>query len=660
LGGIALEVAEELARTARARLVLVGRTPLPPRAEWGRADDRCIRRVQRLEELGAEVMVAGADVTDAAAMRAVVAEARARFGALHGVIHAAGVLEDGLIQGKTPETAARVLAPKVAGTMALDAALEGIDLDFFIAFSSRGSITGVAGQVDYAAANAFLDAFAQRKAAHDGIPAVSINWSAWQEVGMTARATGTTEAPLSHPVFTERYRGAGGEEVFSARMSAGGHWLLGEHRMSTGEALIPGTGYLELARAAWREHPGAGDVELRDVLFLSPFMVHGDEEKELRLVLRRDTGQFTIAGPVATEDGEVWQEHVRGTLASRPAAPLAPASLAELIGRCSTRRQEFSGQEQRRKQLILGPRWANLKRVDFGAGEAVARLELPAAFADDVGRFGLHPALLDVATACAQSLIPQQEVRDDFYVPASYGSVRVRGDLPRTLYSHIRLQPGDEGGDLAVFDVTLLDDRGAELVSISEFTMMRVAQAGITEGGERRRTVEMPARAAAKTPAGAEEGILPAEGIEAFRRIVRGDAPPQVIVSPQDLIRWMEHLRAPEPAPEAQAAPAGVDVTETEALLNAHDDISQAVVIARRDSRQGSTRITAYLVYEPGESLTASELRRHLRGRVDEDAVPQHFVELDELPTRPTGEIDRAALPDPFGEADDHVAPRTP
>ncbi|MBD0320620.1 MAG: hypothetical protein ICV87_09825, partial [Gemmatimonadetes bacterium] len=101
-------------------------------------------------------------------------------------------------------------------------------------------------------------------------------------------------------------------------------------------------------------------------------------------------------------------------------------------------------------------------------------------------------------------------------------------------------------------------------------------------------------------------------------------------------------------------------VTETEALLNAHDDISQAVVIARRDSRQGSTRITAYLVYEPGESLTASVLRRHLRGRVDDDRVPQHFVELDELPAKPTGEIDRAALPDPFGEADDHVAPRTP
>ena len=172
LGGLGLAVAGELAGAFRARLVLVGRSAP------GAAQEE---RVAALRAAGAEVLVRRADVTDAAALRAVVTEAVERYGALHGVIHAAGVPGAGLILRKTLAEAAAVLAPKVAGTLALEEALAGVEIDFLALFSSITAIAGGGpGQVDYCAANAFLDAWAQSRCRHaGGRLTVAIDWGEW-------------------------------------------------------------------------------------------------------------------------------------------------------------------------------------------------------------------------------------------------------------------------------------------------------------------------------------------------------------------------------------------------------------------------------------------------------------------------------------------------
>ncbi|HEV8581878.1 MAG TPA: amino acid adenylation domain-containing protein [Thermoanaerobaculia bacterium] len=192
LGGLGLEVASLLARTAAARLVLVSRNPLPDREDWdgwlAAHDDtnpvsRRLRRVRELEAAGAEVMLAAADVADPAALRTVVEEALNRFGAIHGVVHAAGRPGGGVIQVKTWTAAEDVLAPKVRGALALDEVFRGLPLDFLVLFSSVTAVLAQPGQVDYVAANAFLDAFACQRSGR-GEPTVSIGWDAWREVGM--------------------------------------------------------------------------------------------------------------------------------------------------------------------------------------------------------------------------------------------------------------------------------------------------------------------------------------------------------------------------------------------------------------------------------------------------------------------------------------------
>ena len=104
------------------------------------------------------------------------------------MIHAAGLINDSIIQLKSREAVDQVLAPKVKGTLVLDAVLRDEKLDFFVLFSSVSAISGPAGQADYAAANAFLDAFAQQKAAKDGTYTVAIDWGVWREVGIVAEA----------------------------------------------------------------------------------------------------------------------------------------------------------------------------------------------------------------------------------------------------------------------------------------------------------------------------------------------------------------------------------------------------------------------------------------------------------------------------------------
>jgi len=189
LGGLGLGLAEHLARTAEAKLVLVNRTPLPERAAWPRHMEnaegngdlaRRIRGVKLLERAGAEVLIAAADVADEAQMREVVRAALERFGRLDGAFHLAGLPGAGLVQLKTREAAERVIAPKAEGALVLAAVLRDVPIDFVVLFSALASLVGGIGQIDYAAANAFLDAFARHAHRPRGPRVLAVDWCEWQ------------------------------------------------------------------------------------------------------------------------------------------------------------------------------------------------------------------------------------------------------------------------------------------------------------------------------------------------------------------------------------------------------------------------------------------------------------------------------------------------
>jgi len=195
LGGLGLEIAGFLAQTVKARLVLINRTPFPSREQWGAyaenhaADGRTSRRISRLmamEAMGARVLVLAADVSEEASLRSAVSTAVAHFGTIHGVVHAAGSAGGCILALQSSEKVGAILKAKAAGTVLLEQTLREQNLDFMVLFSSHASILGGVGRADYAAANAFLDAFAySRDTASPGV-VTAINWDTWSEVGMAA------------------------------------------------------------------------------------------------------------------------------------------------------------------------------------------------------------------------------------------------------------------------------------------------------------------------------------------------------------------------------------------------------------------------------------------------------------------------------------------
>jgi len=187
LGVLGLEVARWLAGRGARRLVLVSRTPMPPRGEWAAGEHR-VELIRELEALGVTVRTVAADITDAAAVTAALSDDALGLPPIRGVVHAAGVLDSRLLDGLDQDSLHRVMAPKVAGALVLDQLFRAGSLDFFVLFSSFGQFLGLAGQSSYAPANSFLDALAKRRE-----DALSLSWTSWRDLGMGANEVVASE-----------------------------------------------------------------------------------------------------------------------------------------------------------------------------------------------------------------------------------------------------------------------------------------------------------------------------------------------------------------------------------------------------------------------------------------------------------------------------------
>ncbi|MFH8803404.1 beta-ketoacyl synthase N-terminal-like domain-containing protein [Streptomyces sp. NPDC017936] len=192
LGSLGGEVARWLVERGARRLVLAGRGALPPRSEWDAVTDgiraRRIGTVRGLEALGATVRVVSVDLSDAEAAAAALTPDALGMPAIRGVVHAAGVLEDQLVDRLDRDALAAVMRPKAGGALTLHRLFPPGSLDFLVHFSSCGQFLGLTGQAAYAAANAFLDAMAAYDRTLGAVGTMSLAWTSWRGMGMAANA----------------------------------------------------------------------------------------------------------------------------------------------------------------------------------------------------------------------------------------------------------------------------------------------------------------------------------------------------------------------------------------------------------------------------------------------------------------------------------------
>ncbi len=566
LGGVGLTLAEKLAREAHAKLILTGRSGFPERAEWeewaashGEQDERTqiIRKLQAMEQMGAEILVISADVAERGAMHEALRRAEERLGQVRGVVHAAGVPGGGIVQLKTTEMADAVLRAKVQGTLVLHSLFKDRRLDFFVLCSSINSIIGGFGQSDYTAANAFCDAFALANFQSRGCYTVSINWDRWNEVGMAARTfsaealglprfiqQGTANGEDGHMLLGPVVAETRDKQVHAAEFSPERQWVLSEHKIAE-RPIVPGTTYLEMVRAAFARHAENNPVSIQQVVFPTPLMVKEGERRTVLTVLQRSGESFSFR--VASKAGEnggagaPWEEHARGEVAiANGSSPERQSyDLAHLFRNFETRGPvAVSGTNgtPHHKFIVTGPRWDVLKKVYVGERQSLAELELESSFSEDLAHYWLHPAVLDVATGFVHFLA------EGDYLPLAYERITIWARLPKRIFSYLRLQTDlAKASDVITSDISILDESGSELVRIEGFSMKRVKEDWVAQGQKTSTGAETVERNLQRN---ISAGMSPEQGAEVFHRILIQGRSPQVIVSVRDLNEAMQETAA--------------------------------------------------------------------------------------------------------------------
>ncbi|CAN3978273.1 SDR family NAD(P)-dependent oxidoreductase [Kitasatospora purpeofusca] len=595
LGGVGLALAEQLAEGVRAPVLgLLGRSDFPAEEDWpawlaehGEQDPTGarIRRLTRLRERGARIALLRADVTDERELGAALAALRARFGPLNGVVHAAGAPSTGMLARRTRADADAVLAAKTIGTLLLDRLCADDPLDFLLLCSSVSAVLGGPGQSDYGAANAFLDAFAQWRR-RQGRPVTALGWGTWEGVGMAAGLTGRAAAagpetghPLLRPVRTE-----GTTVVYETVLSTADSWIVDDHRLM-GHGLVPGTAYLELVRAALAGQAGEREIELHDVLFMTPVVVPDGQHRTVFTTIEERDGRpyFTVRSRPAPD--APWREHATGSASFHERGPDVVRDLAEVLERCEVTEVLETEDEIRRRlgverfeegggplRFWFGPRWQVLKTIRTGGRRMLATLRLDEAFLADLADYPLHPALLDMAGG-----VFRLHAEDPYYLPLTYRSLRILHPLTGTVEVAVEIKhPAGSTGETLTCDLELLDPDGRLLVLVTDFTVKRIndVEALLTQIGQ---TVAEAEAAGEDTGAGSAEGgptgsagALAAlaegfgepEGRAAFARVLaQPELPAHLVVTPQDFTALRRLARSITPALLAreleQLAPLG-------------------------------------------------------------------------------------------------------
>jgi myxalamid-type polyketide synthase MxaE and MxaD len=177
LGALGLQLSQWLVEQGAKHLVLTARRSATEAAQVV---------LDRLQQQGVQIRVVLADITQAVDVERIFQELSVSMPPLKGVIHAAGTLEDGLLLQQNWERFEKVMAPKILGSWFLHQHTRTLPLDFFVCFSSVAALLGSAGQGNYAAANAFMDALAHYRRGQ-ALAGLSLNWGPWAELGMAAR-----------------------------------------------------------------------------------------------------------------------------------------------------------------------------------------------------------------------------------------------------------------------------------------------------------------------------------------------------------------------------------------------------------------------------------------------------------------------------------------
>ncbi|MDU5141930.1 MAG: SDR family NAD(P)-dependent oxidoreductase [Paenibacillus dendritiformis] len=284
-------------------------------------------------------------------------------------------------------------------------------------------------------------------------------------------------APL-HPFVHRMLADSVEQNIYSTVFRVEDYWVLSEH-MVLNDYLMPGTAYIEMVNYCCNQYFKGAGLEFRNIIFMKPFVLKENEEREIQTVLRKKDQFVEFVITSKTSVVEEWEIHCQGSVYINQENAL-PFDRLSIQNRCEKMSQDhldrFSSEDMNDK-LHFGERWSSLiTSVAIGKNEVLAELYLPDKFADDLNEFALHPSLMDIAVN-----VVTQSTGYGLYLPMSYGSLKVYGPLTQKLYSHIRRKSNDHEAEAIVFDLTIADSNHNVLLEASNYTIKHVNKAALSK-----------------------------------------------------------------------------------------------------------------------------------------------------------------------------------
>jgi acyl transferase domain-containing protein/thioesterase domain-containing protein/acyl carrier protein len=456
MGGIGRALALYLGQTVSAKVAIISRSA---------TGDAQLQA--QIADAGGQVGFFAADVTDKGALAGALEAIAAEFGPINGVFHGAGLIDDAPLSVKELASAHKVMAPKTDGGAHLNALLPDGALDLFAVFSSSSVVLGSAGQTDYIAANAYLEALAASRA--DGL---SIAWGIWRDIGMAADTYGAKIDRLgAHPLLGQRTEGENGEICFVTGIDPQNEWVLAEHVVG-GEKILPGVAYIDLAYEAARHVVGDRNFELKALSLISPMLFPKDMPRQIEVRLAPVRDGFDLIIGTNQGPGAPISEHARAhvLVQTRIDSKINPKLKPNPNGLELSDKSFSPAQES---MIAFGPRWSNIGEIRIGEDIVEGQFALGEDFIEDINAYPIHPALMDNAATVGLYLLPDAGQDGIVYAPISAERIRIFDALPQHVVARAIKVSGNVAR-FASFDVLISDLMGRALISIEGLAMRGV------------------------------------------------------------------------------------------------------------------------------------------------------------------------------------------
>ncbi len=462
LGGIGLEVANHLAVVYQANIILLSRTGTRFLKNINKDENKTPedinieRQLAIINGYAKSLQVYDVNVSDHNHMMEVVETIESSIGKINGVIHAAAIYPNGLMQQKKFSEHQKMFEAKINGLMVLDSIFQAKSLDFMILFSSLSSARGAMGSVDYIAANNVINTYSELYNSKRKFPVISVAWDAWKETGM--RKNYLNKHKKEHNNYKQNESSVHNYNLSDAL------WIdfILEHRYTDNKMVIPATVIIEmLCKLEIKEKSKMTPKVFENIFFMAPGFIVNPNQAYIQIKNDRKMNKYEvylndldkvvcIASATVSSDFSHENDH-------------KPALKTDYDFSDS----KNSNPLENNRKIITGKHWGcRVLSKRFGS-EHVAQVTLPEQFCNEIDKYILHPSMLDVA------MNTHTYAYKDQYLPFLIEKLTIYSRLQTTCFSSITVTYEGEKNGLLKSNVIVTDSSGNISLEINNFVLKK-------------------------------------------------------------------------------------------------------------------------------------------------------------------------------------------